>query len=98
MYSKSSIKPPGAYLSDTILWVGAYSKGGLFEGGLINVTVLGSAKYNILYHFCPLKLLYHEDMTHIKHILNVDKGKGASKLGSLRYIIESLRTNRVFTV
>ena len=60
-------------------------KGGLFEGGaylkggLLNVTVLGSAKHNILYYFCPLKLLSHEGMTHIKHILNVDNGKGASK-------------------
>ena len=29
LYRKDLIKPPGAYLSETILWVGAYSKGGL---------------------------------------------------------------------
>ena len=88
-YSKDSIKPPGAYLSETILWVGAYSKGAYSKGAyskgayskgaLLNVTALGSAKHNILCYFCPLKLLSHGDMTHIKHILNVDKGKGASK-------------------
>ena len=32
-YRNDSIKPPGAYLSKVILGVGAYSRGGLFEGG-----------------------------------------------------------------
>ena len=38
--------------------------GGLIQrGSLLNITVLGSAKHNILYYFCPLKFLSHEDMT-----------------------------------
>ena len=50
------------------------------EGGLLNLQVLGSAKQNITYYFCTLELLSPKDFTYIKHILNVEKGKGPQNL------------------
>ena len=45
IYLKDSIKPPVSYWSDMLLQVG----GGLVQGGLLCLQVLGSVKQNILY-------------------------------------------------
>ena len=45
IYRKDSIKPPVSYWSEMLLQVG----GGLIQGGLLSLQVMGSAKQTILY-------------------------------------------------
>ena len=60
--------------------VGFLKGGGLFQGGLINLQVLGYGKHNVLYIFCTLELLSPKGLTHIKHILNIENGEGPQNL------------------
>ena len=76
---KTRLSPRGFICQKTSYGWGLIRRGGYSKGDLLNVMVLESAKHNTLHYFCSFKVLSHEDMTHIKHILNVDKGKGASK-------------------
>ena len=68
-YCKGSIKPPGANLSETILQVGAYSKGALLSPQVLGSTgpgihrswdpqVLGCTKNNVSFAYCTLRYKY----------------------------------------
>ena len=67
-------------MPETILQVGAYSRGDLFEGGLLNLLVWGSAKHNILYYFLHYQIAVSLRFDSYKAHPQCGKGEGASKL------------------